>query len=127
MDEEETKNWIDEMIIREAIPKPLRTETVVEFCKKYSIEESNYYYQASKSENQEKSIKVALQNIKKHAPEILENLAERAKNNSKDTEMYLKFILQLTEKMDLTSGGLAIRFSDIFKKDEISSTTPETK
>jgi len=125
--EETEKNWIDEMIIREALPLPLRTGTVADFCKKYDIADSTYYNQSSRPENQTKIINIALQNTKKHAPEVLENLGERAKNNSKDAEMYLKFILQLSEKMDLTSGGLAIRFSDIFKKDEISSTTPETK
>lgn len=106
--EEEKVNWIDEMIIREATPKTLRNETVAEFCQKYGIVESNYYYHSSKPENQEKSIKIALQNTKKHAPEVLENLGERAKNNSKDTEMYLKFILQLAEKTDITSGGLPL-------------------
>lgn len=106
--EEEKKNWIDEMIIREATPKQLRAETVAEFCKKYDIVESNYYYHSSKPENQEKSIKIALQNVKKHAPEVLENLGERAKDNSRDAEMYLKFILQLAEKTDLTSNGESI-------------------
>lgn len=116
---DETKvNWIDEMIIREATPKTLRTDTVSEFCIRHGIVDSNYYYHSSKPENQEKSINIALQNTKKHAPEVLENLGERAKSNSKDAEMYLKFILQLAEKTDITSGGLAIQFAGDFKKDE---------
>lgn len=103
---EETKvNWIDEMLIREATPKTLRTDTVSEFCKRHGIVDSNYYYHSSKPENQEKIIGLALQSTKKHAPEVLENLGERAKSNSKDAEMYLKFILQLAEKTDITSGG----------------------
>lgn len=119
--EEETKNWIDKMIEREATPKPLRTETVEEFCSKYDIVISNYYYQASKSENQEKSIKIAIQNAKKHTPEVLENLAERAKNNNKDAKLYLEFILQLATKTDITSGGLSITFADIFKNEKESN------
>jgi len=104
--EEETKtNWVDEMVIREATPLNLRTDTVAEFCKKHNIGDSTYYYQSSKPENQTKIINVALQNTKKHAPEVLENLGERAKNSSKDAEMYLKFILQLADKTDITSGG----------------------
>lgn len=122
--EEETKtDWIEEMVIREATPKPLRTDTVEEFCKKYGIGDSTYYYQSSKKENQEKIIGIALQNTKKHAPEVLENLGERAKTNSKDTEMYLKFILQLAEKTDITTNGLAIQFASVFKD---NATTPSS-
>ena len=106
---EETQNWIEEMIVREAVPAPIRTDTVAEFCKKYDIGDSTYYYQSSKPENQAKIIGLALQNTKKHAPEVLENLGERAKSNSKDAEMYLKFILQLAEKTDITSGGQIIQ------------------
>lgn len=124
--EGETTNWIDEMIIREATPKPLRTETVEQFCKKYDIVESNYYYQASKTENQEKSIKIAIQNAKKHTAEVLENLAERAKENNKDAKLYLEFILQLATKTDITSGGLAITFDNIFNKPNVNS-TPSTE
>jgi hypothetical protein len=108
MAEEKPTNWIDEMIIREAVPPNLREETVSEFCRKHDIADSTYYYQSSKPENQTKIINIALQNTKKHAPEILDNLGERAKNNSKDAEMYLKFILQLAEKTDITSGGKPI-------------------
>ena len=104
----EETNWIDEMIIREATPAPIRTDTVAAFCKKHGIGESTYYYQSSKPENQTTIINIALQNTKKHAPEVLENLGERAKNNSKDAEMYLKFILQLAEKTDITTGGMPI-------------------
>lgn len=106
---EEVINWVDEMVIREATPLNLRDGTVADFCAKHDIGESTYYYQSSKPENQTKIINVALQNTKKHAPEVLENLGERAKNNSKDAEMYLKFILQLAEKTDITSGGESIQ------------------
>ena len=97
------KSWIEKMIEREAIPKQLRPETVAVFCQENDIVESNYYYHSSKPEIKAKIIEIALDNCKKHAPEVLENLGERAKNNSKDAEMYLKFILQLAERTDLTS------------------------
>lgn len=110
MEEETPKNWLDEMIIRQALPEEIREGTNEEFCNKWSISQSTYYYQASKEENQQKIISLALQNTKKHAPEVLENLAVRAKSSSKDAEMYLKFILQLAEKTDITSGGKIINF-----------------
>jgi len=99
--EEIKENWIDKMIAREALPLHLREETVADFCKKYGIVDSNYYYHSSKPENKEKIVGIALNNVKKYAPEVLENLGERAKSNSKDAEMYLKFILQLAERKDL--------------------------
>ena len=42
--------------------------------------ESNYYYHSSKPEIKARIIEIALDNTKKHAPEVLENLGERAKN-----------------------------------------------
>jgi hypothetical protein len=113
MQEETKTNWLDELIVRQALPEEIRQGTNAEFCQKWDISESTYYYQASKPENQTKIINLALQNTKKHAPEVLENLAVRAKLNSKDTEMYLKFILQLAEKTDITSGGEKIDFGVI--------------
>lgn len=125
--EEDKVNWINEMIKREAIPLQLREGTVADFCKKYEIGDSTYYYQSSKPENQTKIINSALNNAKKYAPEVLENLGERAKNNSKDAEMYLKFILQLTDKTDITTGGeninqVLVKFLDANIKDNRDTT-----
>uniref|UniRef100_A0A6H1ZQ53 Uncharacterized protein n=1 Tax=viral metagenome TaxID=1070528 RepID=A0A6H1ZQ53_9ZZZZ len=94
-------NWLDEMIERQALPEEVREGTTEDFCKKWSISESTYYYQASKEENQKKIVSLALRNAKKYAPDVLENLGVRAKNNKADAELYLKFILQLAEKTDL--------------------------
>lgn len=104
----EETNWLEEMIERQALPEPLRKETTTAFCKRHNLTESNYYYHAQKPENQKKIIVCILNNVKKHAPEVLENLGERAKSDNKATEMYLKFILELAEKTDITSGGKPI-------------------
>lgn len=117
MSEEIEKNWLDELIARQSLPEEIREGTNAEFCTKWGISESTYYYQASKPENQAKIVNLSIKNARRHAPEVLENLGVRAKTNSKDTEMYLKFILQLAEKTDITSGGLAIQFAADFKKD----------
>jgi hypothetical protein len=120
--DEEKKNWLEEMVERQALPEEARQETTDEFCAKHGISRSTYYYQASKSENQQKILSLALANAKKYAPEVLDNLGQRAKTNSKDAEMYLKFILQLKEQMDVTSGGLSIQFAPVFnKKDDETS------
>lgn len=103
--EEYQTNWLDAMCERQALPEEVREGTTEEFCKKWGVPSSTYYYQASKSENHERIVKIALNNAKKFAPEILNNLGERAKKDNKATEMYLKFILQLAEKTDITSAG----------------------
>lgn len=125
--QEEKKNWIDEMIIREATPKPLREGTNAEFCQRYEIPESNYYYYSSKAENKEKILQIALDNAKKHAPEVLENLGERAKENSQDAKLYLQFILQLAEKTDITSKGESIMYlpSEVLNKNVDISHNPK--
>ena len=96
-------NWVDKMIERQSIPELLRAETVVDFCKEHSISESKYYYQASKPENQKIIVNTCLNNAKKYAPEVLEGLGERGKKDNRAAELYLKFILELKEKTDITS------------------------
>lgn len=125
MNTTQEKNWLDEMILRQALPEEIREETTAEFCKKWDVPESTYYYHASKPENHERIIKIALSNVKKHAPEVLENLGVRAKTNSKDAEMYLKFILQLAERTDITSKGekILVMPPELINKNE-SNTKP---
>ena len=100
-----SKTWLDEAIEREALPPEAREETTQAFCKRWDLPDSNYYYHIAKEENQAKIVKLAINNARKYAPEVLDNLGERAKKDNKATEMYLKFILELAEKADITSKG----------------------
>lgn len=106
---EQEINWIDEMIIREATPKQLRTDTVDEFCAKFSIPTSNYYYHAGRPENKKKVINTTVDNVKTHAPEILEKLVEKAKGGDiKAIDLYMDMILQLAKNLDLKTDGRPI-------------------
>mgnify|MGYP000860897461 CR=1 FL=1 len=97
-------SWIDEAIELEATPKAAREITVLDFLKKHGIESSTYYYQMRKPENQKKVLELCLSQAKKGAPEVLEKLREKAEGGSeKSIEMYLKFILALKERADLTT------------------------
>ncbi|MBI5573482.1 MAG: hypothetical protein HY919_02880 [Elusimicrobia bacterium] len=107
-DEQKYNNWLDAMIEREALPREARLETVENFLKKWNVACSTYYYQASRKENQEKIVKLALSNAKKYAPEVLEGLGIRGIKDNKAAELYLKFILQLAERTDITSRDLPI-------------------
>lgn len=102
----EKLNWVKEMIEREATPKTMRTETVEKFAERHNIVPSNYHYHKVKKENQEKIVKLCLLVAKESLPEVLEKLGENAKaGKEKSIEMYLKFIAELSEKIDMTSGG----------------------
>ncbi len=100
---EEVKDWITAAVEREATPKALRTDTVEDFTKKWGVPPSTYYYQVSKKENQERILEIALNSAKKHAPEVLENLGERAKKDNKAAELYLDYILKLAKNLDIKS------------------------
>ena len=101
----EEQNWIQAMIEREALPKATRQDTVADFCSKWGIDESTYYYQSRKTENQKKSLKIAISLVKRKAPEILEKLAEKAESGDmKATDMFLNYILELSKNLDLKSG-----------------------
>jgi 3-hydroxy-3-methylglutaryl CoA synthase len=111
MDEKE-QNWLKEAIEREALPQAARTETTQEFCARWGIPSSTYYFNVSKEENRKLILKLALNYAKKYTSDVLERIGEEAKKgNMKAAELYLKFIEQLNEKFDLTTGGEKIIFN----------------
>lgn len=119
---EEKQNWIELMLEREALPETVREQTTGEFCKEQNVPQSTYYYHVSKEENKKKVISIAINNAKKHAPTVLNNLGERGKDDNKAAELYMKFILQLAEKTDITSNGEKIMFlpAEVIDKNGIS-------
>ena len=121
MNTKELKNkvevWKVLLVEREAIPKQQRAETTIQWCKDNSIPRSTYNWELAKPEIKKKITDIAVNNTKKHAPEILDNLGKRAKKNSRDTELYLRFILELQEKINLQVDSIS---------DVIDSVTKET-
>jgi len=92
------KNWIEAMIERETIPKPARQDTVAEFCAKWGVPESTYYYQSSNPENERRIVELCFKQAKKRTPEILEKLGDKASEGSeKSIEMFLKLVLDKSE------------------------------
>jgi alcohol dehydrogenase class IV len=104
----EEKTWIDEMIERQATPEPLREETTKEFCLKWNIPESNYYYHVAKKENQKKILELSLGLAKKYTADILENLGVRAKSDNKAAELFMDYVLQLSKNVDIKTNGESI-------------------
>ena len=97
--------WLDEAIAHESTPEELREITTQELIKKHSIPQSTYYYRITRSKVQAEILKVSLKFAKRHTPEVLENLGKRAKKNNEATKIYLNYVLQLSEKLDITTKG----------------------
>lgn len=129
MDGKEEKNWIDEMIEMEAIPKAARVETVRAFCERQGISEPTYYYQARKEENQKKILEIALNVAKNEVPEILKVLIDNAKaGKEKSIEMYLDYVVKLAKNLDIKSDGkpLIQIAAEVAQKYGITAQDPST-
>ena len=120
---EEKKGWIKEMIEREATPKPERTETVEQFCIRHGISDSTYTYQKRKKENKTEVVKIWLNEAINGGNEVLKKLKENAlAGKEKSIEMYLKFVLELAENLDVKSDGKSLIINKILYGN--SDTTP---
>ena len=106
----EKKDWIEAMCQREAIPKPERTDTIADFCKEWKISESTYDYQRRKKENRRRIVEIWLIEASNGGNEVLAKLKENALlGKEKSIEMYLKFVLELAENLDIKSDGKVIQ------------------
>lgn len=106
----EEKNWIQEMIEREATPKTLRKETVEDFCARHGVSVSTYYYQSSKTENWKKVLEISLMSAKKEVPDVLKVLGEKAKSGDmKAIDLYLDYVVQLSKNIDIKSDGKELK------------------
>lgn len=122
----EKLDWIKEMIEREATPKVMREETIEKFAERHNIAPSNYHYHRVKKDNQEKIVKLCLLVAKESLPEVLKKLGENAEaGKEKSIEMFLKFIAELSEKIDMTSGGKPIPILNL--NNEIPKNNSNTK
>jgi len=106
------KSWIDEAIEWLSIPKDLRhPKTIVEFCDKMGIARSTYYFEVEKKDFQRRLIERMISNVKNDAPEILDKLAQNAKEGeTRAIEVYVKYILAIAEKVEHTGevGGFVL-------------------
>lgn len=113
------EDWITAGIQRQALPKPLREETAEEFCAKYGIPTSTFYYTMHKPENQKRILELVLNKAKDSAPEILDILVEKAKKGEdRSMELYLDNIMKLAKNLDVQSGGKPIPILGYVHKDE---------
>lgn len=90
------------MIERESIPRPERKETRGDFCKRHGIAESTYDYQRRRKENKRKIVEIWLNEASNGGNEVLSKLKQNAlEGKEKSIEMYLKFVLELAEQLDV--------------------------
>lgn len=111
----EKKGWIKELIERESIPKAERTETIEKFCERHGISESTYDYQRRKKENKVKVLEIWLNEAFYGGNSVLRKLKEKADDgDTKAIELYMKFILELAENLDVKSDGQKIVINQMF-------------
>lgn len=120
------KSWIPKAIEWKATPEDLRNpKTATDFCKVNGIPRSTFEFELSKTENQKKMLSLCLKNAKDYAPDVLENLGKNAREsrNSRWTELYLKFILELAEKsqteLDVINRDYKIEIVEVDKKKKL--------
>ena len=103
------KDWVEEAIQREATPKDLRKETQQEFCEKHGIDRTTYYRQMLRKDNKRKIVEIWLNEALNGGDEVLRALQQKAvKGDTKAIELYMKFVLELAENLDVKSGGQTI-------------------
>jgi hypothetical protein len=107
---EEKVDWLEKAIEYEATPKALREpKEKGEFIKSLGIPESTYRYNVSKKENKRRIVEIWLNEALNGGNEILAKLAEKAKGGDmKAIELYIKFVLELAENLDIKSDGKAL-------------------
>ena len=96
-------DWIELALMRESLPKVMREpRTDRDFCKKYGIPESTFYFELNKTENKKKVIDLCFEHAKKRTPEVIKRLVEKAEigEDDKSVEMFLEYILERKRKME---------------------------
>lgn len=112
------KTWIDALCEREATPKAAREGTIESFCKEWGISPSTYNYQRLRKENKKRIVEIWLNEATNGGNEVLNKLKENAlEGKEKSIEMYLKFVLELAENLDIKSDGKSFQviFDSAFK------------
>jgi hypothetical protein len=100
------EDWIQKAIERQAIPKPLREETVAEFCAKHNVPVSTFHYTLAKTENQQRILELLVNKAKDSAPEILDTLVEKAKQGDmKAMDIFVDSIMKIAKNVDVKSDG----------------------
>lgn len=106
-------NWIEEAIELEATPSAAREISVTDFAAKHGIDRSLYYWHMRKPENEKKVLELSLSQAKKGTSSVLDKLRQKAEEGSeKSIEMYLKFILALKERTDVTTDDKPLPLYD---------------
>lgn len=112
----EKVDWVEKAIEYEATPKSLREpKEKGDFIKSLGIPVRTYYYNIGKTENKARIVKIWLNEALNDGNEVLQKLAEKAKaGDMKAIELYMKFVLELAENLDIKSGGQSIVINQMF-------------
>jgi hypothetical protein len=101
------KSWVDEAVEWYAIPEEDREPKLIQdFFTKLNVPKSTFYWETSKPEFISRVIGRALNREKKRIANVLGRLGRNAEGGQeKSIEMYLKHVIGLAEKMNVTMEG----------------------
>lgn len=120
-------NWIEEAIELEATPPAAREISVTDFAIKHGIDRSLYYWHMRKPENEKKVLDLSLSQAKKGTSTVLDKLRQKAEEGDmKAIEMYLKFVLALKERKDVTTDDKPLPLYDPHALSSNDSTEEDT-
>lgn len=131
--EPEKVDWVQRAIEYEATPKSLREpKTTQEFMKQLGVANSSYYDAISKTENQEKIIKLCFKQAKRRTPDILERLGEKAEGgDTSSIGQFMEYVLEVKKKLELSGdkdAPISISISEaVALKNNLNDITSEPK
>lgn len=104
-DAEKERMWHDISMLL-AKPKHMRPQHK-EIYELYAIPESTYYWMTAKTEFKQRIVDNCVNEAKEWMPELLDVLRDKAliDRSEKSIEMALKYIAQITERLDITTKG----------------------
>lgn len=110
MNDEQREEMWEEIAHEFAKPERLRKKNV-EIYEEYGIPCSTFSWNIAKTDFKKRIVEISLNEAKTWIPELLEVLKEKSivDKSEKSIEMALKYIADVSEKLDLTSKGKELR------------------
>lgn len=108
-DEQKEQMW-EEIAHEFAKPERLRKKNI-EIYEEYGIPCSTFSWNIAKPDFKRKVVEIALNEAKNWIPELLEVLKEKSitDKSEKSIEMALKYVADLSEKLDISSKGKELK------------------
>jgi len=123
------KDWVEEAIKREALPKSLREpKTTLEFVKLYDIPTSTYYDTISREVNQKQITELCFKQAKRRLPEVMDKLGQKAElGNDVSIAQFMEYIMDIKKRLDITSNDKQVGLLNFIQDNELRKNNSNQK